>query len=179
MSRLVYTSPWSNQADIPEVVETELRRKVIEELERLIDEIGALHTKLVLLIGASGSGKTQLLRTLGKRRNTVPLNVGVTLGTGLAAVSQSQRQIQANGMLREFAKTCADSDLLLIDNLEILFDHSLKLDPLGVLKQQAHARRVVAVWPGELRDGRLKYAEMGHPEYQDYGIEGFVPFQIQ
>lgn len=152
---------------------------MIEELERLVDEIGALHTKLVLLIGASGTGKTQLLRTLAKRRNTAPLNVGVALGTILAAVSQSQRQLQANGILRALANTCADSDLLLIDDIEILFDHSLKLDPLGVLKQLAHARRVAAVWPGELRDGRLKYAEMGHPEYQDYGIEGFVPFQIQ
>jgi hypothetical protein len=152
---------------------------VIEELERLVDEIGALHTKLVLLVGASGSGKTQLLRTLAKRRNTAPLNVGVALGTILAPVSQSQRQLQANGMLRSIANTCADSELLLIDDIEILFDHSLKLDPLGVLKQLAHARRVVAVWPGELRDKRLKYSEIGHPEYQDYGLEGFIAFQIR
>jgi hypothetical protein len=69
--------------------------------------------------------------------------------------------------------------LLLLDNLELLFDHSLKLDPLDLLKRHAHGRRVVAVWPGELREGRLVYAEMGHPEYQDYGLDGLVPFEIE
>jgi hypothetical protein len=41
----------------------------------------------------------------------------------------------------------------------------------------------VAVWPGELqgdaRTGRLTYADMGHPEHQDYSLAGVVPFEIQ
>jgi hypothetical protein len=53
-------------------------------------------------------------------------------------------------------------------NIELLFDRSLQLDPLDLLKRHAHAKRVVAVWPGELqgdtRTGRLTYADMGHPE---------------
>ena len=69
--------------------------------------------------------------------------------------------------------------MLLLDNIELLFDRTLQLDPLDLLKRHAHARRVVAVWPGELRDGRLTYAEMGHPEHQDYGLDGLVPFEIQ
>ena len=34
------------------------------QLLRLVDEIGALQSKLVLLIGAPSSGKTALLRSL-------------------------------------------------------------------------------------------------------------------
>ena len=152
---------------------------MIDRLERLVEEIAALHSKLVLLIGAPGSGKTALLHALGKNRGATPLNIGSALGSRLAAIPQKQRPIQTNTILRELADQHAVGDLLLLDNIELLFDRTLQLDPLDLLKRHAHARRVVAVWPGELRDGRLIYAEMGHPEHQDYGLEGLVPFAIQ
>ncbi len=152
---------------------------MIDRLERLVEEIAALHSKLVLLIGAPGSGKTALLQVLGKNRGATPLNIGSALGSRLAAIPQKQRPLQTNTILRELADQHAVGDLLLLDNIELLFDRTLRLDPLDLLKRHAHARRVVAVWPGELRDGRLIYAEMGHPEHQDYGLEGLVPFAIQ
>lgn len=152
---------------------------MIDRLERLVEEIAALHSKLVLLIGAPGSGKTALLQVLGKNRGATPLNIGSALGSRLAAIPQKQRPLQTNTILRELADQRAVGDLLLLDNIELLFDRTLQLDPLDLLKRHAHARRVVAVWPGELRDGRLIYAEMGHPEHQDYGLEGLVPFAIQ
>lgn len=152
---------------------------MIDRLERLVEEIAALHSKLVLLIGAPGSGKTALLQVLGKNRGATPLNIGSALGSRLAAIPQKQRPLQTNTILRELADKHAVGDLLLLDNIELLFDRTLQLDPLDLLKRHAHARRVVAVWPGELRDGRLIYAEMGHPEHQDYGLEGLVSFAIQ
>jgi hypothetical protein len=153
--------------------------QVIDSLERLVDEIAALHSKLVLLVGAPGSGKTALLQLLGKYRGAKSLNIGSALGSRLAAIPQRQRHLQTNTILRELADQYAVGDLLLLDNLELLFDRTLQLDPLDLLKRHAHARRVVAVWPGLLRDARLSYAEMGHPEHQDYGLEGTVPFAIQ
>ncbi|MNW07490.1 hypothetical protein D3C71_2041140 [compost metagenome] len=66
---------------------------------------------------------------------------------------------------------------LLLDNLEVLFEPSLKINPLDLIKRLAHSRRVVAVWPGEMRDDRLVYASMGHPEYRDYSRDGVVVFE--
>lgn len=150
-----------------------------ERLGRLVDEIAAVHSKLVLLTGSSGSGKTSALRALGASRGASALNVGSELGRRLAAIPQKERPLQTISIMRELADQHVQGDLLLIDNIEILFDRTLQLDPLDLLKRHAHARRVVAVWPGELRDGRLTYAEMGHPEHQDYGIDGLVPFAVQ
>ncbi|WP_245754405.1 BREX-3 system P-loop-containing protein BrxF [Candidatus Accumulibacter aalborgensis] len=54
---------------------------------------------------------------------------------------------------------------------------------MTLLKRHAHSKRVVAVWPGELRDdgktGRLTYAEMGHPEHRDYATDGLVTVEMQ
>lgn len=152
---------------------------MIEKLERLLEEIGALQSKLVLLIGAPRSGKTSLLHALAAKRGTEPLSIGKALGGRLAAIPQKQRHLQAHSILRELADQHAKGDVLLFDNIEFLFDQSLQLDPLDLLKRHAHARRVVAAWPGELLDGRLTYAVMGHPEHQDYGLEGLVAFAIQ
>ena len=58
---------------------------MIAKLERLIGEIGDLNSKLILLVGPSRSGKTQLLRQLSAKLNIEPLNVGLELGRRLAA----------------------------------------------------------------------------------------------
>lgn len=157
--------------------------QVIEKLERLVDEVGALQSKLVLLIGAPNVGKTALLYSLAKSKGAKPLNTGALLGARLAGIPQRQRHLQTTLMLRELADQHTSGDILLMDNIEILFDRSLQLDPLELLKRHAHSRRVVAVWPGQLQGdattGRLTYADIGHPEHQDYSLAGFVPFHIQ
>ena len=160
---------------------------MIEKLKHLVDEVGALQSQLVLLIGPPHSGKTALLHALAQNKGVTPLNVGAELGGRLAGMPQRQRHLQTTTILRELADQHAPGDLLLLDNIELLFDRSLQLDPLDLLKRHAHAKRVVAVWPGELqgelnantRTGRLTYADMGHPEHQDYSLTGVVPFEIQ
>lgn len=155
---------------------------MLSRLKQLVDEVAPLHSKLILLIGPPGCGKTALLSDLAEQASASVMNLGLELGRRLAKLPQRQRQLQAGGLLREIADEHARGDLLLIDNIELLFDASLALNPLDLLKRQAHARRVVAVWPGEHRQGgtgpRLAYAETGHPEHRHYAIEGVVPFHI-
>jgi len=152
---------------------------VINELEKIVNELSSLQSKLVLLIGPPNSGKTALLQTLAKSRSVELLNVGAKLGSQLASLPQRQRRLQTTTLLRELANQHVSGGLLLLDNLELLFDQSLQLDPIDLLRRHAHAIRVVAVWPGELRNGRLTYADMVHPEHQDYSLAGLVPFHIQ
>ena len=149
---------------------------------QLVDEIGSLQSKLILLVGAPHSGKTAVLQSLAKKKGITPLNIGAQLGASLAGVSQRQRPLQATSTLRDLIEHHCSGDLLLMDNIEILFDRSLQLDPLELLKRQARVRRVVAVWPGNLqgdtKTGRLTYADLGHPEHQNYDLAGLVPFYI-
>ena len=156
---------------------------VSREIDCLVDDIGALQNKLILLIGPPRAGKTGVLRAIATARGLTPLNVGAELGGRLAGMPQRQRHLQTTSILRELADQHAIDGLLLLDNLELLFDRSLQLDPLDLLKRHAHAKPVVAVWPGELqgdtRTGRLTYADMGHPEHQDYSLAGVVLFEIQ
>lgn len=152
---------------------------MLERLEQILADLSVFHSKLLLVEGPPRSGKSTLLRTLSDHRNTVPLNVSRSLGSMLAGIPRAQRQLSAGNMLRDLTEKHSPEDLLILDNLELLFDRTLKLDPLALLKQISRSRRVVAAWPGEVHNGRLTYAEIGHPEYQDYGIDGLTIFPIQ
>jgi hypothetical protein len=158
--------PWPNPQD------------VLAKLERLIGEIGDLNSKLILLVGPSRSGKTQLLRQLGAKLNIEPLNVGLELGRRLAATPNNKRGFSAGELLREIADKERTEDPLLLDNLELLFEPSLQINPLDLVRRLAHSKRVVAVWPGELRGDRLVYADMSHPEHRDYSRDGVVVLEI-
>lgn len=151
---------------------------MIEYLCRLIDDVAALHSKLILLVGPPGAGKTAALNELSQRQEGNVLNIGATLAGRLTSLPKQQRGLQASHVLRELAATAEAENLLLLDNLEALFDAELKLDPLALLKKLAHGCRVVAVWPGEVRDDRLCYAPLGHPEHRSYELGGVVTVTV-
>jgi hypothetical protein len=151
---------------------------MLARLERLIGEIGDLNSKLILLVGPSRSGKTHLLRQLGDKLGIEPLNVGLELGRRLAATPNTKRGFSAGELLREIADKERAEAPLLLDNLELLFEPSLQINPLDLVKRLAHSKRVVAVWPGELRGDRLIYADLSHPEHRDYSRDGVVVLEI-
>jgi hypothetical protein len=154
-------------------------KRDLAQLQQRVEEIAVRHSKLILLVGLPGCDKSALLVALASRRGAKIMNVGAVLAGRLVAIPQRERALQASAVMRELADEYASDGLLLLDNIELLFDRTLKLNPLDFLKRHTRARRVVAAWPGELRDDRLIYAEMGHPEYQEYGLEGVVPFEIE
>lgn len=151
---------------------------MLTKLEQLISEISEFNSKLVLLVGPSRSGKTRLLRELGAKLGIEPLNVGLELGRRLAATPVNKRGFSAAELLREIALRERVEDPMLLDNLELLFEPSLQINMLELVKGLAHSKRIVAVWPGELRGDRLIYADMSHPEHCDYSRDGTVVFEI-
>lgn len=151
---------------------------VLSKLTTALDATADLNTKLILLVGPSRSGKTQWLRQLGDKLNIEPLNVGMELGRRLLATPNNKRGFSAGELLREIADGERTKDPLLLDNLELLFEPTLQINPLDLVRQLAHSKRVVAVWPGEMRSDRLVYADMSHPEHRDYSRDGVVVVRI-
>ena len=151
---------------------------MLSDVTEALAAVGDLNSKLILLVGSHRSGKTELLEGLGEKLGIEPLNVGLELGRRLAATPISKRGFLAGELLREISDQGRPKDPLLLDNLELLFEPSLQISPLDLVKQLAHSKRVVAVWPGELRSDRLVYADMSHPEHRDYSRDGVVVIEV-
>lgn len=125
-----------------------------------------LYYRLVLLVGESGTGKTDVLHLIAKKFGTSVINVNLALSYELLELTEKQRVLKLPELLDEIINT--DSLLVVLDNLEILFDEHLRQDPLRLLQRLARKHTVVASWNGFSREGKLFYAQPGHPEYRRY-----------
>jgi predicted AAA+ superfamily ATPase len=138
-----------------------------QQVERYIGAADTLYTRLILIVGPPRSGKSVLLRDVQQRQKLPLLNVNLRLSEKLLDVAVQQRPILVADLLKtEIVQ--AGSTVVLLDNLELLFDPDLRQDPLRLLELLARRQTVVAVWPGEVDGSDLVYAEPGHPEYRRY-----------
>jgi hypothetical protein len=122
--------------------------------------------RLVLLVGATGSGKSAVLLSIAEELGISVINVNLSLSRELLELTAKQRSLRLPGILDCMAED--STSLLVMDDLEILFDKSLKQDPLRLLQGISRNRTVIASWNGTYTEGRLLYAELGHHEYRSY-----------
>jgi hypothetical protein len=85
----------------------------------------------------------------------------------MVELTTAQRARQADRLMAELIGLHATA-VVILDNLEILFDPALKLDPLRLLQGMSRNRTIVAAWNGAYIEGSLTYAKPDHPEYRSY-----------
>lgn len=130
-----------------------------------LQQLNSYYHRLLLVVGPPASGKTRTLRAWQQVLNAPYINLNLALSRRLLELPARQRPAQAQDLLRELL---GGADPLLLDNIELLFDPALQLDPLRALKAASRSRRLVVAWPGSLERGSLIYAEPGHGEYRRY-----------
>jgi hypothetical protein len=139
----------------------------VDHLRQAIEQAGNLYHRLVLLVGGQGAGKTALLQALEKAEGYPLINVNLDLCKGLLELTRNQRTRQVERLFKNLVSSVT-SDVVLLDNLEVLFDPSLEVIPLRLLQGASRNQTLVASWNGTYKDGTLTYAEPGHPEFVQY-----------
>ena len=138
--------------------------------ERIINKIQdatQLYYQLIFVVGASGSGKTQVLRAVHERTGAPVINVNLELSKAMLELSERQRTLQLPKLLSDLFDQ-SKRDIILLDNIEILFNVSLKQDPLRLLQGLSRNKTIVASYSGTIDGEYLVYAEPDHPEYKRY-----------
>lgn len=88
-------------------------------------------------------------------------------------LTERQRALQLPRLLREIVSNNGN-EMILLDNIEVIFDVGLKQDPLRLLQGLSRNRTVVAAWNGTAVEKSLIYATPAHPEYRRYPMRDFV-----
>jgi hypothetical protein len=140
---------------------------LVEQIIARIDQVTGLYHRLILVVAPSGAGKTSVLRQVSGRTGFPYINVNLELSRRLLELTERQRALQAPRLLSDIALKNSDRAVLL-DNLEVLFDVSLKQDPLRCLQGLGRQITVVASWTGTHGSSYLTYATPEHPEYRRY-----------
>lgn len=141
-----------------------LQDKIIQSLQTA----EGLYYRLVLLVGETGSGKTEILRHIAGYFGTEVININLALSAQLLELTAKQRVLHLSGILAQILDQA--KPIVVLDNLEILFDKNLKQDPLRLLQGISRHRSVLASWNGSITGGKLNYAEAGHSEYRSYDL---------
>jgi hypothetical protein len=140
---------------------------------RRIGQAAELYHRLVVLVAPAGSGKTAALQDVHERTAAPLVNVNLELSRRMLDLTERQRALQLPLLLGEIVSE-ATGDLVLLDNIEILFDVHLKQDPLRLLQGLSRNKTVVAAWNGSIVDAHMTNAVPDPPEYRRYPIRDFL-----
>ena len=140
---------------------------------RRIGQAAELYHRLVMLVAPAGAGKTAALQDVHERTKAPLVNVNLELSRRMLDLTERQRALQLPRLLAEIVGA-SGADVILLDNVEVLFDVSLKQDPLRLLQGLSRNRTVVAAWSGSIDGQHMLYATPDHPEYRRYPLRDFL-----
>lgn len=140
---------------------------------RRIGQAAELYHRLVMLVAPAGSGKTAALQDVHERTMAPLVNVNLELSRRMLDLTERQRALQLPRLLAEIVGASA-ADVVLLDNVEVLFDVSLKQDPLRLLQGLSRNKTVVVAWSGSIDGEHMVYATPDHPEYKRYPLRDFL-----
>ena len=138
--------------------------------DRVIDKINQaseLYHRLVILVAPAGEGKTSVLNAVHDQTSAPLINVNLELSRRMLDLTERQRALELPRIFSEIVNELS-SEVVLLDNIEIIFDPSLKQDPLRLLQGISRNKTVVAAWDGKIDHGHIVYAVPGHPEHKKY-----------
>ena len=140
---------------------------ILAQLEQAIEQASSQYFRLVILAGPPGSGKTATMQSVAQKIGCQVVNVNLELSKKMLELSRTQRSRQVARLMKELI-AAVSGNVVLLDNLEILFDTGLAVEPLRLLQVSSRNRTVVASWSGSYVAGTLTYAEPGHPEFVQF-----------
>jgi len=144
-----------------------------DKIMTMIDQAAELYHRLIIVASSTGTGKTQALRDVSKKIHASLINVNLELSRRMLDLTERQRTLQLPRILSDIVNL-AKTDVILLDNIELLFDASLRQDPTRLLQGLSRNKTIVAAWSGSLMGENIVYATPDHPEYMRYPIKDFL-----
>lgn len=136
----------------------------IAELQADVARARGEHFRLVWLAGGSPSERSALLRAFAEAEDGVFVELGKKLSSSLLEVPVPLRTASVEEC---FAGCLAESpgDVTCLDHLEILFEPSLLINPVSLIKGTSRHALIVASWPGTVGQGCLLFGPPDHPTH--------------
>jgi len=117
----------------------------MSELSQAISSAKKYHSQLVAVVGESAS---QLLQHVSVSDNLPAMNLSLELSERLVNIPRQDRAKSVSCIFSALLDA-HQTEVLLLDHIEILFDKTLSIDPLKLLQNNAKNSTLVVAWPGQ------------------------------
>jgi hypothetical protein len=146
-------------------------------MKAVSDFLGTAHACLLLVhpdVRGLEDAASELLSMYGWPR----LSVGRELSAALLSETPGRRSREARRWMKARLGEMSPGPVLCTD-VDLLFEPTLELDPLALLRDVGRMTRLVVAWPGSYRHDVLAYAVPGHSYYRTWRRPGvpIVPLE--
>lgn len=151
---------------------------IADQILNTLEGAAGLYHRLILVVGPAGAGKTVALQKVKAGTEAPIVNVNLELSRLMLDLTERQRILQLPHLLGALVHK-AKSDVVMLDNIEVLFDVALKQDPLRLLQGVSRSKTIVAAWSGALEGGHVTYATPDHHEYRRYPLKDLLVLTLR
>ena len=151
---------------------------IIQQIVETVREGQKSAERLVLLVGRPGSGKSKLLRELSTIRGWQYINCRTFLTEEMLEMVPKVRAQEAPRLIAGTLEALKP-EVVVLDDMQVLFAPVLQVDPLHLLKHLSRKFSVVAAWPGEFDGAKLVASTLSQPEPKVYDAKGLTIIQIE
>ena len=139
--------------------------------------------KMVVVLGAFASGKTALLKDIAAELNAVYLNLNLSLTEELQKIPRSNYAdgVTVHRLIDEICdQQSPNGEILLIDNVEILFSPELgKVNPIDTFKRVSRQRVVVLSLPARRQGNYAEYSNVGREDHMLMALEDYYTIEMK
>lgn len=128
----------------------------------------------LLLVHADPARLGAAVAAVGVRYGRPAWALGRSLGPRLLDHAPADRPAVAVAGLSEAVAAHAPGPVLISD-IPLLFEPTLRLDPLRLLRDAARRAPLLVAWPGAVEGDRLVYAVAGHAHYRSWPLTDLCP----
>lgn len=128
-------------------------------MENSVKQMSNWYHKLIYII----VNNEQIQSIVDKFENSKKININKLLSEKLLEIPKQKYPMFVYDILLEALRD--KDDLYILQHIDILFDPQLKINSTQLFEELSKSYKLIVEWPGRYKDGRLYYAEFGHPEY--------------
>jgi len=143
-----------------------------KELDKALDA-GSLRSSNLILLALADSEQS----FLAMQDNAIDIrNVSKYLAERLLVMSRKERKDNVSNLLAGLVNECGS--ICCFERIGLLFDSSLKIDPLKLLQRAARKKPIVVFWSGDIDASSLSYSKPGRSDYKSYSLNQLQEVQV-
>jgi hypothetical protein len=138
--------------------------------------------KLVILLGAHGTGKTALLKQVAKEMGGVYVNLNLELTDCLLTLPRRKYRdgVAVHALIDDLCSELSpDGRPLMIDNVEVLFSPELgRVNPVDTFKRISRERPILLALPARRSGAAAEYSTIQYQDHMTMPLDEFATIEL-
>lgn len=150
---------------------------IVQQIVECVHDAAKTPDKLVLIIGAPGSGKSKILRELATMRGWKYAEGEGLLLKEWRPAAHASRQAEAARVLAK-ALAALEAEVVLLDNIRNFFAPELGLQPVELLRALSKKQTLLVAWPGTYEEGKVVHVRGATGERLEFPLTDITVIQL-